>query len=84
MNKKYECYLEPNTRLPMMYIEDCLDSLFQFLNAPSDMLKRRAYNVTAMSFTPEELFNEIKKHIPDLQVTYNPDDRQNIGNFYTR
>jgi hypothetical protein len=31
-------------------------------------LKQRTYNVTAMSFTPEELFDEIRKHVPKLQV----------------
>ena len=79
VNKKYDCYLEPDTRLPMMYIDDCLSALFKFLNAPNERLRQRVYNVTAMSFTPEELFNEIRKHIPDLQITYNPDERQNIG-----
>lgn len=82
MNKKYECYLEPYTRLPMMYIDDCLNALFQFLNTPSEMLKRRIYNVTAMSFTPEELFTELQKHIPDLEITYKPDTRQLIGKVY--
>ncbi|XP_012248628.1 L-threonine 3-dehydrogenase, mitochondrial isoform X2 [Bombus vosnesenskii] len=77
--KKYECYLEPYTRLPMIYIEDCLSALFQFLNAPNEQLQRRVYNVTAMSFTPEELFNELKKHVPDLQISYKPDARQYIA-----
>ncbi|XP_012171054.1 L-threonine 3-dehydrogenase, mitochondrial isoform X2 [Bombus terrestris] len=77
--KKYECYLEPYTRLPMIYIEDCLSALFQFLNAPNEQLQRRVYNVTAMSFTPEELFNELKKHVPDLKISYKPDARQYIA-----
>lgn len=80
-NGKYECYLEPHTKMPMMYIEDCLNALFQFLNVPNERLRRRVYNVTAMSFTPEELFVEIKKYIPDLQITYKPDSRQLIGEF---
>lgn len=63
----------------MMYIEDCLSALFQFLNTPNEKLKRRVYNVTAMSFTPEELFSEIMKHVPNLQITYKPDSRQHIG-----
>ncbi|KAG5311821.1 TDH protein, partial [Acromyrmex insinuator] len=79
LNKRYECYLEPHTRLPMIYIEDCLSALFQFLNTPEKLLRRRVYNVTAMSFTPEELFNELFKHIPDLKITYKPDKRQLIA-----
>lgn len=64
----------------MMYIEDCLNALFQFLNTPNEKLKRRTYNVTAMSFTPDELFTELRKHIPDLDISYRPDTRQLIGN----
>ena len=66
----------------MMYIDDCLDSMLQFMDFPSDKLKQRTYNVTAMSFTPEELFNEIKKHVPDLKVTYKIDSRQNIADSW--
>lgn len=79
---KYECYLQPNTRLPMMYIEDCLRAIFEYMIAPNEVLKRRVYNVTAMSFTPEELFQEIKKHIPDAQITYKPDGRQLIADSW--
>lgn len=49
------------------------------MTAPNDQLRRRVYNVTAMSFTPEELVREISKHVPELRVTYKPDSRQNIG-----
>lgn len=65
----------------MIYIEDCLSALFQFLNTPEELLRRRVYNVTAMSFTPEELFNELLKYIPDLKITYKPDKRQHIGTY---
>lgn len=65
----------------MMYIKDCLSALFQFLNTPNEKLQRRVYNVTAMSFTPEELFSELKKHVPDLKISYKPDARQYIGWF---
>lgn len=73
--------MEPHTRLPMIYIEDCLSALFQFLNTPDELLRRRVYNVTAMSFTPEELFNELFKYVPDLKITYKPDKRQHIGKY---
>lgn len=65
----------------MIYIEDCLSALFQFLNTPNESLRRRVYNVTAMSFTPEELFNELFKYVPDLKITYKPDKRQLIGTY---
>lgn len=76
---KFECYLRPDTRLPMMHISDCLRSLWEFMTAPSEKLQRRVYNVTAMSFTPEELAEELRKYVPDLKVTYKPDSRQVIG-----
>ena len=44
---------------------------------------RRTFNVAAMSFTPEELANEIRKHYPDFRVEYNPDSRQHIGKFFS-
>ncbi|XP_017788861.1 PREDICTED: L-threonine 3-dehydrogenase, mitochondrial [Habropoda laboriosa] len=82
VTRRYECYLEPHTRLPMIYIEDCLSALFQFLNTPNQRLRRRVYNVTAMSFTPEELFSELKKHVPDLKISYKPDGRQYIADSW--
>ncbi|KAK6631803.1 hypothetical protein RUM43_013867 [Polyplax serrata] len=79
---KYECYLEPDTRLPMMYIEDCLRSISEFMVAPNHLLRHRVYNVTAMSFTPEELFQEIKKHEPNAKISFKPDGRQTIADTW--
>ncbi|KAL7731680.1 hypothetical protein ACLKA6_000969 [Drosophila palustris] len=79
---KHTCYLKPDTRLPMMYIEDCLRALFEFMRAPREQLKRRVYNVTAMSFTPEELVEELSKHVPHLHVVYKPDSRQEIADSW--
>ncbi|GIY49502.1 l-threonine 3-dehydrogenase, mitochondrial [Caerostris darwini] len=52
---RFECYLDRDTKLPMMYIEDCLRSLIELMEAPNESLKLRTYNVAAISFTPEEL-----------------------------
>lgn len=52
------------------------------MRAPSEQLKRRVYNVTAMSFTPEELVDELSKHVPHLHVTYKPDSRQLIADSW--
>lgn len=49
------------------------------MTAPNENLRRRVYNVTAMSFTPEELVDKLTKYVPELRVTYQPDSRQNIG-----
>ena len=75
----FECYLRPDTMLPMMYIDDCLNSVLQFMERPAETLKQRTYNITAMSFTPEQLFDEIRTHFPNLKVTYKVDSRQKIG-----
>ncbi len=81
----HECYLRPNTKLPMMYMDDCLMSVLQFMECPVEVLKKRTYNVTAMSFTPEELFQAIKKHVPELKISYNVDPmRQSIGSLIKR
>ena len=78
----FECYLKADTRLPMMYIDDCLNSVLKFMQYPADKLKQRTYNVSAMSFTPDELFAEIKKHVPKLNVTYKIDGRQAIADSW--
>lgn len=49
------------------------------MTAPNERLQRRVYNVTAMSFTPEELVEKLYKYVPELRVTYKPDSRQTIG-----
>ncbi|XP_015785611.1 L-threonine 3-dehydrogenase, mitochondrial [Tetranychus urticae] len=76
---KFKCYLKPDTRLPMIYIDDCLRALVEYMHVPQDWLQRRTYNITAMSFTPAELVQAIRKYIPDLEVTYEPDSRQKIA-----
>ncbi|XP_023954705.2 L-threonine 3-dehydrogenase, mitochondrial-like [Bicyclus anynana] len=79
---RYECYLKPDTRLPMMHVRDALRALSEFLEAPNEQLNRRVYNVTSMSFTPEELADRMVKHLPDFQVTYKPDSRQEIADSF--
>lgn len=78
----HECYLQPDTRLPMMYLDDCLMSVVKFMEA--DLTNQRTYNINAMSFTPEEIFSEIKKHVPELKVTYNVDSRQAIADSWPK
>ncbi|XP_054154224.1 L-threonine 3-dehydrogenase, mitochondrial-like [Oppia nitens] len=79
---KYECYLNPDTRLPMMYIDDCLNSLVTIMETPEDKLKQRTYNVNAISFTPNELVAAIQRYVPQFQVTYKPDARQQIADSW--
>lgn len=64
----------------MMYIDDCLRATLEVMEAPVETLSMRTYNINAMSFTPNELAQEVQKQLPDLQVTYSIDPvRQAIG-----
>lgn len=81
--KKYECFLGENTNLPMMYMDDAIEATMQLMQAESkSVMIRSSYNVTAMSFTPKEIALEIKKHIPDFEITYKPDFRQEIADSW--
>ncbi|KAG7258221.1 hypothetical protein CRUP_036170 [Coryphaenoides rupestris] len=80
---KFECNLRPDTRLPMMYIDDCLRATIEVMEAPVDSLSMRTYNINAMSFTPEELAQEVMKQLPELEVTYDIDQvRQAIADSW--
>jgi nucleoside-diphosphate-sugar epimerase len=82
-NKKYTCFLNENTRLPMMYMPDCLKATIDLMEADFSKLKHHAdFNVAAMSFSAGELAAEIRKHIPEFTVTYEPDYRQAIANAW--
>ena len=77
---KFNCYLRPDTRMPMIYLPDVIRATVDILKCPSDWLTIRTYNITAMSFTPEELADEIRKYIPGLELKCVSDElRQNIG-----
>lgn len=79
-NKKYECFLSENTRLPMMYMNDAVNATIQIMQATAEEIKTRtSYNLAAISFTPQEIANEIKKYIPDFEISYKPDFRQQIA-----
>lgn len=82
-NKNFECFLSKNTRLPMMYMKDAIDATIQIMQAQPENIKiRTSYNLGAISFTPKEIANEIKKHIPDFSISYNPDFRQDIADTW--
>lgn len=76
----FEVNLRGDTRLPMMYLPDVIKATCDMMEADPDDLKIRTYNIAAMSFTPEEIAAEIRKHIPELKLEYNVDPmRQNIA-----
>lgn len=76
----YECYLGENTALPMMYMPDAIKATIGIMEAPAEEVQiRTSYNVAAFSFTPAELAEKIKKHIPGFSITYAPDERDQIA-----
>ncbi|CAJ0582096.1 unnamed protein product, partial [Mesorhabditis spiculigera] len=83
---EHKCYLEPNTRLPMMYDTDCMASIVFFLAAPQEQLSMRTYNVTGFSFTPDEIAAAIRKVMPDFKITYENicPIRQKIANSWPK
>jgi nucleoside-diphosphate-sugar epimerase len=79
-NKEYKCSLKEDAYLPMMYMPDAIRATIELMEAPADKISvRTSYNISAMSFSPKEIANEIKKHIPDFNITYAPDYRQAIA-----
>lgn len=82
-NGKYECFLSENTALPMMYMPDAIRATVEIMQAPSEKIKiRSSYNLAGISFSPKEIANEIKKHIPEFSISYNPDFRQQIADSW--
>lgn len=78
--KEYRCFLEEDTRLPMIYMDDCIRATLELMEADAQNIRvRTSYNLAGMSFTPAELAQEIKKHIPDFEIHYQPDFRQAIA-----
>ncbi|MFY8185006.1 MAG: NAD-dependent epimerase/dehydratase family protein [Bacteroidia bacterium] len=79
----YECFLSEDTTLPMMYMPDAIKATVDIMHAPSENVKiRSSYNLAGFSFSPKEIAAEIKKHIPNFEISYKSDFRQNIADSW--
>jgi nucleoside-diphosphate-sugar epimerase len=79
----YSCFLQPNTALPMMMMDDAIRATIELMEAPMENIQiRSAYNLAGVSFTPAELANEIKKHIPTFEISYHDDFRQQLADSW--
>ena len=85
LNRQYESFLSKDTFLPMMYMRDALRATISLMNCNSNTITiRSSYNVASMSFSPQQLADEIIKHIPDFKITYKPDVRQQYANSWPK
>ncbi len=85
-DKHYDCFLKPETRLDMMYMPDAVKAAIELMEADSRrLIHRNGFNVTAMSFAPQDIVMEIKKFIPDFSISYTIDPvRQAIAESWPR
>jgi nucleoside-diphosphate-sugar epimerase len=82
-NKSYECFLSEGTILPMMYMPDAIKATIDIMEADYESIKiRSSYNVAAISFSPAQIAEELKKHIPDFVINYKSDFRQAIADSW--
>jgi nucleoside-diphosphate-sugar epimerase len=83
--QKYTSFLSEDTHLPMMYMPDAIRATIELMEAPSEKIKvRTSYNLSGMSFSPVEIGNEIRKHIPAFHLDFNPDYRQQIADSWPK
>jgi len=79
----YECFLKEDSYLPMLYMSDAINATIKLMNADKNQLTiRSSYNVGGISFSPKEISEEIKLHIPNFSVSYKPDFRQAIADSW--
>ena len=82
-SNSYECFLEEDTYLPMMYMPDAIKATIELMEAPEDKISiRTSYNIAGVSFSPKEIAACIKRHMPDFSITYKADYRQAIANSW--
>ena len=78
--ERYDCFLEPETTLPMIYMPDAIRATIELMDAPADRIAvRSAYNVAGLSFNPSELAAAITRAVPEFKIAYQPDSRQAIA-----
>ncbi len=79
----FECFLDKESVLPMMYMNDAVKATIDLMDAPEKNISiRTSYNIAAISFSPEEIADAIRKNIPGFEITYTPDHRQKIADSW--
>ena len=81
--EQYECFLQEDTYLPMMYMPDAIRATIELMEAPKEKINiRTSYNLSGMSFSPKDIAEEIKNSAPDFDIIYKPDSRQAIADSW--
>jgi len=84
-NKTYNCFLNPETKLPMIFMDDAIRSTIELMQAPIEKIKTRtSYNLASMSFSPSDIYEEIKKKYPSFKIQFNTDFRQKIADKWPK
>ncbi|OAD44565.1 NAD-dependent epimerase/dehydratase family protein [Polaribacter atrinae] len=82
-NESFECFLDAETMLPMIYMDDAIRATLELMDAPKEKITvRTSYNISGLSFNPDQLAASIKEVYPDFKITYSPDFRQEIANSW--
>nr|WP_293833272.1 NAD-dependent epimerase/dehydratase family protein [uncultured Arsenicibacter sp.] len=83
--ENFTCFLDQDTLLPMIYMDDAIRATLELMDAPADRIQvRTSYNLAGMSFTPAQLTAEIQRHFPDFKTDYKPDFRQQIADSWPK
>ncbi len=80
---QYNCFLSAETELPMMFMDDAIRATISLMESPENHISiRSSYNLAAMSFTPNQMAKSIKTHLPEFEINYSPDFRQQIADSW--
>lgn len=83
--ESFRCFLGKTTKLPMIFIDDVIRATLELMDAPTENISvRTSYNLSGMSFTPNEVYNSIIKTFPDFKIEYCPDFRQDIADSWPK
>ena len=83
LSEKFTCFLDKDTYLPMMYMDDAINATLQLMDADKESLSiRTSYNISGMSFSPKEIYESILAFYPNFEIEYQPDFRQQIADSW--
>jgi nucleoside-diphosphate-sugar epimerase len=84
-NRSYDCFVNSDTVLPMMYMDDAVRATLELMEAEKEKITiRTSYNLTAISFSAKELAESVTKYIDNFKCTFTPDERQKIADSWPK